>query len=101
MNWQFQKPRTWSGRWISWPIGWWARACMLPTSPQAAEGQVGRTDGLGEAVRPRRGQSRQISDRSRKRRSRPLSRLNMPPRPGTTSMTRRVCFQASYWLAEM
>ena len=38
-----------------------------------------------------------ISERTRKRFSRPLSRENMPPRPGTTSMTMSVCFQASYW----
>ena len=38
----------------------------------------------------------QIVERVRKRRSRPLSRENMPPRPGTTSMMRSVCFQTSY-----
>ncbi len=35
-------------------------------------------------------------ERVRNRRSRPLSSENMPPRPGTTSSTRSVCFQASY-----
>ena len=38
-----------------------------------------------------------ISERTRKRFSRPLSSENMPPRPGTTSITMSVCFQASYW----
>src|SRR5215831_10184603 len=38
----------------------------------------------------------QISDRVRNRRSRPLSSENIPPRPGTTSMIRSVCFQTSY-----
>lgn len=34
-------------------------------------------------------------ERVRKRFSRPLSSENMPPRPGTMSMIRSVCFQTS------
>ena len=49
------------------------------------------TRGLGRAA----GISH-ISERTRKRFSRPLSSENMPPRPGMTSMTMSVCFQASY-----
>jgi len=43
----------------------------------------------------------QTVERVRNRCSRPLSRLNMPPRPGTTSMTRSVCRQTANWLLEM
>ncbi len=39
----------------------------------------------------------QIRERVRNLTSRPLSRENIPPRPGTTSMMRSVCFQASNW----
>ena len=37
-------------------------------------------------------------ERVRNRFSRPLSRENMPPLPGTTSMISWVCLQASNWL---
>src|SRR6266702_1529685 len=37
----------------------------------------------------------QICERVRNLCSRPLSRENIPPRPGTTSMMRPVCFQTS------
>lgn len=40
-------------------------------------------------------------ERVRKRFSRPLSRENMPPRPGTTSIISWVCFHTSNWLPLM
>ena len=52
-------------------------------------------EGTPEAHAPEGGTA-QSSERTRKRFSRPLSRENMPPRPGITSMTMSVCFQASY-----
>ena len=78
------------------PSGPWRRGqARSPRRPSAEPGLV---------LRPLRGGAQgwagagisHISERTRKRRSRPLSRENMPPRPGTTSMTRSVCFQASY-----